>query len=182
MNQNLDSFLFILHPSSLILLPLVAPAAAITATAATAATTEPAATVATRSTASAFGPRPRLVDGEGAPVRLFAVQGGDGGLGLLVGLHFHKPEALGPSRVPVHDDLGRLHRAVRLEHLDEIAVAHRVAQVADVQLLTHWLTPQREAARSARRRKAGLRNTPPPPCAEGFHSSAGASAGTGSGM
>src|SRR5206468_959835 len=93
-------------------------------------------------TAAATRLGPGLVDREGPAARLPAVEGGDGGLGLLVAAHLHEPEALGPARVPVHDHLGRLHGAVGPEHRREIAVGHAVAQVADVQLLTHVRTPR----------------------------------------
>src|SRR5262245_25311854 len=59
--------------------------------------------------------RPGLVDGEVAAVHIFAVEGGDSGLRLLVTAHLDEAEALGPARVPVHDDLSRLHRPVRPE-------------------------------------------------------------------
>src|SRR5438128_10139732 len=109
-------------------------AAATTATAVAAA--------AAAATAAAFGLGPGLVNGQGAAAFLLAVQGRDGGLGLLVGLHLHEAEALGAARVAVSDDLRRLHGAVRLEHLGEVGVGHPVAQVADVQLLTHLPTPE----------------------------------------
>ena len=78
-----------------------------------------------------------FVDGEAATIDLLAVEGGDGGLGLLVAAHLDEAEALGPPRVPVHDDLRRLDGAVLIEHLLQIAVGHRVGQVAHVQLLAH---------------------------------------------
>src|SRR4051812_47402542 len=74
---------------------LVAPA---TATATTAATEAPAA--ATAATA-ALGPRPCLVDGQGAAVHLLAVEGSDGRLRLLLTAHLHEAEALGAARVAV---------------------------------------------------------------------------------
>src|SRR5262249_35289496 len=74
--------------------------------------------------------RPGLVDGQAATADLLAAEAGDGGLGLLVGAHLHEAEALGAAGVPVHDDLGRLHRAVRLEHLRQVGVGGLVAQVA----------------------------------------------------
>src|SRR5205823_5203852 len=117
--------------------PAAATATAVTAAPPTAAAAEAAAAAAGPAPA-AFGLGARLVDGEGAAAGVLAVQGGDGGLGLLVGLHLHEAEALGAAGVPVHDDLGRLHGAVRLEHLGEVPVGHPVTQVADVQFLTHF--------------------------------------------
>ena len=69
---------------------------------------------------------------EARAARLRAVEGGDGGLGLLLGLHLHEAEALGPPGVAVHDDLRRLHGAVRRKHLFQVAVSHAVGQVPDV--------------------------------------------------
>src|SRR5437016_2370017 len=63
-----------------------------------------------------------LVDRQGTAPHLLAAQGGDGGLGLLVTAHLHEAEPLGAAGVPVHDDLGRLHRAVLPEHLLQHAV------------------------------------------------------------
>src|SRR5262245_65061224 len=88
-----------------------------------------------------------LVDGQLAAVYLLAAEGRDGRLGLLVGAHLHEPEAFGPARVPVHDDLGRLHRAVRLEHLLQVAVGHAVGQVAYVHLSAHQRHSSRERTR-----------------------------------
>src|SRR5262249_50657506 len=113
---------------------LIAPAAAV-ATATTAATAVAAA--ATAAATAAFGPRLGLVDRQRATVAILAVEGLDGRLGLLLGLHFHEAEALGSPRVPVHADLGRLHGAVRLEQLRQFVVGDLVGQVADVQLLAH---------------------------------------------
>src|SRR4051812_26893429 len=67
---------------------------------------------------------PGFVDRQGAAVHFLAVEGGDGRLRLLVARHLDEPEALGPAAVPVHDDLGRLHGAVGLEHLCQVGVAH----------------------------------------------------------
>src|SRR5207253_2342719 len=118
---------------------LIAAVAVPTATAAAAATTAAVAATTARAAAAAFGPGFRLVDSQAATARVLPIQGGDGRLGLLVALHFHETKALRPPRVPVHDDLGRLHGAVRLKHLREITVGYVVIQVADVQLLTHFL-------------------------------------------
>jgi hypothetical protein len=89
------------------LVPPTAPAVA--------SPTAPATPVAASSSASApilLGPG--LVDGQAPPADLLAAEGGDGGLGLLVGAHLDEPEALGAARVPVQDDLGGPDGAVRL--------------------------------------------------------------------
>src|SRR5262245_9920519 len=99
--------------------PAASPAAAVAATSA-------------RAAPPAFGPRLRLVDGQSAAAHVLAVQGGGGSLRLLLRLHLHEAEAFGAAGVPVHDHLRGLHRAVRFEHLGQLAVGHAVAQVADV--------------------------------------------------
>src|SRR5688572_2519824 len=83
-------------------------------------TTAAAAEAAPAAAAAAVLAGPGLVDGQGPAVGLLAVEGGDGRLRLLVGLHLHEAEALGAAGVAVHDDLGRLHRAVGLEQLREV--------------------------------------------------------------
>src|SRR5262249_5306217 len=108
---------------------LVAPAT-IAATI-TAATTKAASSTATAA-ATALGARLGLVDGQGAAAGVLAVQGGDGGLGLLLGLHLHEAEALRTAGVAVHDDLRRLHRAVGRKQLLQVTAGHSIAQVADV--------------------------------------------------
>src|SRR5262249_53336332 len=87
--------------------------------------------------AAAVLPRLGLVDGQLPPLHLLAAQRRNGRLGLLVGAHLHETEPLGPAGVAVHDDLGRLHPAERLEHLLQVAVRHAVSQVPDVQLPAH---------------------------------------------
>src|SRR5262245_23321918 len=107
---------------------LVAPAAAST-TAATVAAAANAATIAAApatAAATAFGLGPRFVDGKRASLHLFAVESGNGGLGLLIAPHLHEAEPLRSARVAVHDDLRGLHSAVGLEDLLQFAVAHAV--------------------------------------------------------
>src|SRR5262249_16013425 len=52
-------------------------------------------------------------------------------------------EALRPAGVPVHDNLRRLHGAVRLKEPLQITVTNAVGQVAHVQLLTHRGPPEK---------------------------------------
>src|SRR5262249_43159095 len=96
-----------------------------------------AAAAAATPTPAAFSLRPGLVDRQGAAVDLRPVEGGDRGLRLLVALHLDEAEPLGSAGVAVHDHLGRHDGAVRLEDLGQVAVAHLVAEVADVQFLRH---------------------------------------------
>src|SRR5262249_20898668 len=74
------------------------------APAATAAVTTPA--PAGAAAAAALGLWPGLVDGQGPALHLLEVQRLDGGLGFGVAAHLDEAEALGATRVPVHDDLG----------------------------------------------------------------------------
>src|SRR4051794_16013493 len=104
--------------------PLIPPtaAAAVAAAAATAAaavaaasTATAAAAVAAASTATAaaaLGLGPCFVHGQASAIDLLAVEGGNGGLGLLVAAHLHETEALRAPGVAVHDDLGGLHGPV----------------------------------------------------------------------
>src|SRR5438105_3928611 len=92
-------------------------AATATAAAAAATTVTAAAAAATATATAAFGLGPRLIDGKRASFDLFAVESGNGGLGLLIAPHFHEAESFGSARVAVHDDLCGLHSAVGLENL-----------------------------------------------------------------
>src|SRR5262245_40146406 len=109
---------------------LVAPAAA--AAVAAAAATAAAVAAAAATTAAAFL-RTRFVDGQRPAVDLIAVHRLDGGLSLGVAAHLDEAEPLGTAGVAVHDHLRRLHGAVGLEHLLQIAVTDTVGQVAHVQ-------------------------------------------------
>src|SRR5579884_251562 len=123
------------------LLVLVAVATSAVTTTISANRAAPAAIVAA---APSVLTRSGLVDGEVAAIHIFAVEGGNGGLRLLVAAHFDESEALGSTRVPVHDDLGRLHIPVRLEQLLQITVVYAVGQIAHVQLFAHAGPPQRK--------------------------------------
>src|SRR4051794_5349327 len=109
---------------------LIAASTAVTALPATAA-------VASASAAAPVLPGLGLVDGQAAAPHLLAAESRDGGLGLRVAAHLHEAEPLGAAGVPVHDDLGRLHRAVLREHLLQHAVGGVIGEVPDVQLLAH---------------------------------------------
>jgi hypothetical protein len=88
----------------------------------------------------AAGARPilagsRLVDGQGTPLELGAVQTGDGLVGAVAHLDEGKPAR--PARVTVRDHLGRLDRAVVAERLGQVVACGTEGEVADVQFLTH---------------------------------------------
>src|SRR5262249_42285565 len=108
------------------LFPLPAPA--------TAAVTTPGAAGAAP---AALGPGFGLIDGQGAALDLFQVHLLGGLLRLGVAAHLDEAEAFGLPRGAVHDDLRRLHRAVRGEQLLQHLVGHGVGQIAYVQLLAH---------------------------------------------
>ena len=61
----------------------------------------------------------------------------NGSLRLSVAGHLYKAEAFGPTRVALHHDFSAGHCAKLPKGLFQIAVAHRVRQVADVQFITH---------------------------------------------
>jgi hypothetical protein len=72
---------------------------------------------------------------------LLAVQGRNRCRGFLVGRHFDKTEALAAASVPIIDDLGGNNRTMRSEQRFEFRAIHLVAQVPDIQLLTHLESP-----------------------------------------
>jgi len=43
---------------------------------------------------------------------LLAIQRGDGGLGFVIGTHFHKPKALAASGVPIRNHFGAGHASM----------------------------------------------------------------------
>src|SRR5580658_5176847 len=114
-----------------------ATAAAVTTAATTVATTAAATAEAAATTTAALFAGTSFVYRQGPAADLLAVQRLDGVLSFLVGAHFDEAEAFGSARVAVHDHLSGLHRPVPCEHLLERAVGYIVAEVSDVQLLTH---------------------------------------------
>ena len=84
---------------------LEAPATAAVATAATTATTTAA--FATTS----------LVDRQGATVKLFAVEGADGRVGLVIARHFDERKTPGPSGLTIGNDVDTGHFAELFERL-----------------------------------------------------------------
>src|SRR5262249_49414050 len=116
--------------AGLVAAPAAAPAAAIAA----AFATTPA--IATRAAAAATPspplPRARLVDRYRTTLDLLAVEGGDGGLRLLLAAHFDEAEPLGLLGGAIRDHFGRTHGAVRREQLLQLTVADAIAQVTDV--------------------------------------------------
>jgi hypothetical protein len=72
---------------------------------------------------------------------LLAVEGGDCRFGFLVGAHFDEAEAFGSAGVAIVNDLSGDDLAVGREQLFEFRAVGRVAQVPDIQLLTHLESP-----------------------------------------
>jgi hypothetical protein len=107
-----------------------ATAAASTAVAASATTTAAA------TTASLFA-RAGFIDGKGAAVVLLAVECGHRGRGFLVRGHFDESEAFASAGVTIIDDLSRDDLPMCSEQLFEFRAIDGVAQVPDIQLLTH---------------------------------------------
>jgi hypothetical protein len=115
----------------------VAAATAAAVAAATAAATTAAATTTTATAAATLFARTRFVDGQGAAFVLLAVEGRDCGLSLGIRGHFYETESFAPARVPVVDNLSGGHLAVSAEQLFQLRAVDCVAQVPDIQLLTH---------------------------------------------
>jgi hypothetical protein len=68
------------------------------------------------------------------------IQRRDGCLGFFVTAHFDESKPLAPARVAIVDDLRRDDLAVCTEQLFQLRTIHLIAQVADVQLLTHLIS------------------------------------------
>jgi hypothetical protein len=142
-----SAFVFDLRAIEIGLVAIATATAATTTAVATTATAAPTTAVATTATATtttatrAIFTRLGLVDGEGAAIVLLPVQGRDGGLRFAVAAHLNKAEALAPAGVPVADDFRRLHGAVLREQLLQIRTCRVIAQVPDIQLAAHGVSP-----------------------------------------
>jgi hypothetical protein len=119
---------------------------AATATAATAATeaaataaaaTEAATPTATSAAATLFA-RTRFVDGQRPAIVLLPIERSHRRRRLFVGPHFYESESLAPAGVPVIDDLGGYDLTMRRKQLLEFRAIRRIAQIPDIQLLTHF--------------------------------------------
>ncbi len=69
---------------------------------------------------------------------LLAVERLNGSLGLIVVGHLDESEAFGPAGVAIVNDLSGRDLAVLTKQLLKFRAIHLVAQVPDIQLLTHW--------------------------------------------
>jgi hypothetical protein len=78
-----------------------------------------------------------------APCEFRAVQGAYGGLRFLLAPHFDEAETLGPPGFALGDDLRRHDRSVGSKRPLQIAVSYVVAQIADVEFLSHRHAPPR---------------------------------------
>src|SRR5262249_51336457 len=115
--------------------PLVAPTAAPATAAVPTASAAPA--------AASFLARPGFIDRQRPTADLLAVERLNGVLGFLVAAHLHEAEALGSTRVAIHDDLRRLDRAVWGEHRLQRGIGHVVSQIPNVQLPAHGGPPRK---------------------------------------
>ena len=147
----------------------VATAAALTTaaitTAAFTATTVAAATAATTSTTKAATATKAtaawrtwlhgacFIDHNATTTQRLAIHALDGGLCFGIAAHFNKAKALGAACVALHHDLGAGHGTELAKSLFQIAVAHRVWQVADVQFVAHRRTPQKHMNKAMESRK-----------------------------
>jgi hypothetical protein len=89
-------------------LPSTATTAATTTAAAatTTTTTTTTAAKAATTTAAARGALTRLVDGQGAPLEILAVEIRNGGFCAGIGRHLDKGKTARPATFPIHDQLG----------------------------------------------------------------------------
>jgi hypothetical protein len=87
-------------------LPSTAATAATTTTAAATTTTTTTTAKAATTTAAARGSLTRLVDGQGAPLEILAVEIRNGGFCAGIGRHLDKGKTARPATFPIHDQLG----------------------------------------------------------------------------
>src|SRR5262249_11850849 len=111
-------------------------------TAATGATAAaPAVTAAAAAAAPAVFPGLGLVDGQRPALKLGAVEGVDGLLGLGVIIHFDEPEAARTAGLAVGDDLGAGDFPVLLEKGQQVVGAGIPNEIANVNVLRHRKKP-----------------------------------------
>lgn len=111
----------------------------IPATTAVTAAAAAATTAATATAAATLFARPSLVDDQRAAFVLLFVKALDCFPGRIVVGHFHKSKTFAAARVAVLNDLSTAHLAVRRKQGFQRGIRYLVAQVSDVQLLTHDL-------------------------------------------
>jgi hypothetical protein len=119
-------------------------AATTTAESAAATTTTASATVsATTATATAgtILARTGFIDGERPAAVVLTVQRCDRRLRFFVSSHFDETETLASTGVAIINDLRRDDLAVLAKQLFQLRAIDLIAQVADVQLLTHCRSP-----------------------------------------
>jgi hypothetical protein len=76
---------------------------------------------------------------------LLAVEAGDRRLCFLIGRHFDKSESFAPAGFAVVNDLCRDDLSMLTKELFQLRAIDAVAQVADIQLLTHHETPEKNS-------------------------------------
>jgi len=109
-------------------------AAAAAATSTTAAT---AAIAAATAAASAVRTGLGLIDLNSSAAVVLTIQGGNRRLGFRVAAHLDKGKPLALAGAAIADNLGTLNRAVGAEHFFQVRAFHIIAQISDIQLLTH---------------------------------------------
>jgi hypothetical protein len=62
-------------------------------------------------------------------------------LSLSIAAHFNKTKAFGATCIALHHDLGAGDSAELTKRLFQVAIAHGIWQIADVQFVTHSGTP-----------------------------------------
>jgi hypothetical protein len=74
-----------------------------------------------------------------------------------IATHFDKTKTFGATGIAFHHDFGAGDATELAERLFQIAVAHGVRQIADVQFVAHQGTPQKHINKAMESRKRNLK-------------------------
>jgi hypothetical protein len=91
----------------------------------------PAAPATAAEPSAALGFRACLIDSQGAPAGIAAVECGDGSVRFAVVWHFHEAEAARPTGVTVSDHGSTVDRAVGLEPLSQVSFGSTEREVSN---------------------------------------------------
>src|SRR5690606_8342653 len=78
--------------------------------------------------------RPCLVDAQGAPADVLAVQLSDCRLRFFLVRHLDETETARSPRLTIHQDLDGGHLAIRCKRIAKLAFAHCIGKIADVNI------------------------------------------------
>jgi hypothetical protein len=119
-------------------------ATTVTAAATTVATAAAATATTVAATAAAWGARfhgPGFIHHQASTAKGRAIHASDCCLSFSIAAHFNKTKAFGTTSVALHHDLGAGDSAELTKRLFQVAIAHGIWQIADVQFVTHSGTP-----------------------------------------